>query len=400
MSGSRHAAIIAPVRTAIGKFGGTLRDVPAYKLGAVVLDASLRRAGLSGEEIDDVIMGCVLQAGQGMNPARQAAVGAGVPVRVSAMTINRVCGSGMQAVVSAVQSVRAGDCQIVAAGGFEVMSGAPYILPRARWGLRMGHHELVDSMIYDGLHDAFSRQHMGLTAEALAERYSISREEQDEFALWSQQKAAQAIAEGRFTDEIVPVLLDQHEGKPESFSVDEHPRPDVTLARLAQLRPAFRPDGTVTAGNSSGINDGAACMLVASADILSARSLSPVAWVAGYSVVGLEPELMGLGPVLAIKQAVDRAGLRLNDIGLFEINEAFAATVIAVLREIDIPREKLNVNGGAIALGHPIGASGARIVVTLIHEMRRRKVRYGLASVCIGGGMGAAIVLENPDAEG
>ncbi|MBE3552403.1 MAG: acetyl-CoA C-acetyltransferase [Kyrpidia tusciae] len=387
--------ITSAVRTAVGTFQGALSRVPAPELGAAVLKEAAARGGVDPERLDEVIMGNVLQAGLGQNPARQAAMKAGIPQEVPSMTINKVCGSGLKAVMLAAQAIRAGDAEMLLAGGMENMSRAPYLTEGARSGLRMGHAELVDSMIKDGLWCAFTDVHMGITAENVAERYGLTREEQDAFALRSQRRAAAAIAEGRFKDEIVPVEIRGRKGEVSVFDTDEHPRPSTTAEALAKLRPAFKKDGTVTAGNASGLNDGAAALAVMSAARATESGAKPLVRVVSYASAGLDPAVMGLGPIYATRKALDRAGLTMADIGLVEANEAFAAQSLAVARELNIPDEILNVNGGAIALGHPIGASGARILVTLIHEMKRRGVRYGLATLCIGGGQGAAMIVEN-----
>ncbi|MGB9860663.1 MAG: acetyl-CoA C-acetyltransferase, partial [Moorellaceae bacterium] len=364
--------ILSAVRTAIGSFGGSLKDVPASELGAIVVKEALARAGVQPADVDEVILGNVLQAGQGQNPARQAAIKAGIPVEVPAMTINMVCGSGLRAVNLAAALIMAGEADIVVAGGIESMSQAPYALPGARWGMRMGEGKAVDLMIKDGLWDVFNDYHMGITAENLAERYNISREEQDLFALESQRRAAKAIKEGRFRDEIVPVKIPQRKGEPIEFVQDEFPRFDTTLEALAKLKPAFKKDGTVTAGNASGINDGAAALVVASASKAESLGLKPLAVIRGWGKAGVDPSIMGIGPVEASRRALRQAGLNISDMDLVEANEAFAAQALAVARELELDLTKTNVNGGAIALGHPIGASGARILVTLLHEMRKR----------------------------
>ena len=389
------AVIISAVRTPVGTFGGAFKDVPATKLGACAVEAALERAGLRGEEVDEVLLGCALQAGLGQNPARQASIGAGLPKQVPATTINMVCGSGLKSVALASQMIRAGDVNVVVAGGMENMSRAPYLLPSGRFGARLGDAKLIDSMISDGLWDAFNDIHMGITAENLAEQYSITREEQDEFAAASQQKAEDAVAAGAFRDEIVPVEVPA-KGGARTVEVDEHPRPGTTVEALARLHAAFRSDvGTVTAGNASGINDGAAAVVVMSARTAAERGLTPFGTVESYASVGVEPSIMGIGPVPAVRKALERAGLSLSDVDLFELNEAFAAQSLAVLRELDIEPERINVHGGAIALGHPIGASGGRILVTLLHEMRRRDAHRGLATLCVGGGQGQAAVICN-----
>jgi acetyl-CoA C-acetyltransferase len=390
----REVVILSGVRTAIGTFGGTLQNVRAGDLGAVVIKEAIKRAGISLDTVDEVIMGNVLQAGQGQNPARQAAMKAKLDAKVPAMTVNKVCASGLKAVVLAAQAVMCEDADVIVAGGMENMNLAPYILHKARYGYRMGHGELIDSMISDGLWCIFNDVHMGITAENLAELYGITREEQDEFAAGSQQKAEKAIAEGRFEDEIVPVEIPQRKGDPIVFSRDEHPRPGTTKEKLASLRPAFKKDGTVTAGNASGINDGAAALVIASKDKASELGIKPMATVKAYASSGVEPKVMGIGPVSATRKALAKAGLNLDDIDIIEANEAFAVQSLAVGRELGWDIDKVNVNGGAIALGHPIGASGARILVTLLHEMIKRDVRFGLATLCIGGGMGLSVIVE------
>jgi acetyl-CoA C-acetyltransferase len=389
------AVIVSAVRTPVGTMGGQFKDVPATELGAHAIRAALERAELRGEEVNEVLMGCVLAAGLGQNPARQASISAGIPKEVPATTINMVCGSGLKSVAIASQMIRAGDVDVVVAGGMENMSRAPYLLPSARFGARMGDTELVDSMIHDGLWDAFNDIHMGITAETLAEQYAIPREEQDQFAAASQQKAGQAVNSGTFKDEIVPIEVPV-KGGTETVDADEHPRADTTAEGLAKLRAAFKRDGgTVTAGNASGVNDGAAALVVMSASTAAERGLEPFGTVESYASVGVEPKIMGIGPVPAVQKALGKAGLELEDIDLFELNEAFAAQSLAVLRELDIERERINPHGGAIALGHPIGASGGRILVTLLHEMRRRDARRGLATLCVGGGQGQAAIIRN-----
>jgi acetyl-CoA C-acetyltransferase len=389
------AVIVSAVRTPVGSFGGYFKDVPAPELGARAVEAALERAGLKGEDVDEVLLGCVLAAGLGQNPARQASIGAGIPKEVPATTINMVCGSGLKSVALASQMIRAGDVDVVVAGGMENMSRAPYLLPSGRFGARMGDAQLIDSMIVDGLWDAFNDYHMGVTAENLAEQYSITREEQDEFAAASQQKAEQAVSSGAFKDEIVPIEVPA-KGGTRTVDNDEHPRPGTTAETLAALRAAFkREGGTVTAGNASGINDGAAAVVVMSARAAAERGLRPFGTVESYASVGVEPRIMGIGPVPAVNKALEKAGLALTDVDLFELNEAFAAQSLAVLRELDIEPDRINVHGGAIALGHPIGASGGRILVTLLHEMRRRDAHRGLATLCVGGGQGQAAVVRN-----
>jgi acetyl-CoA C-acetyltransferase len=389
------AVIVSGARTAIGSFGGTLKDVSATELGRIVIEGAIERAGINRDAIDEVIMGNVLQAGAGMNPARQAAIAAGIPDSVSSFTINKVCGSGLKAVTLAAQAIAAGDADILIAGGMESMSRAPYILKDARWGYRMGNGLLVDSMLNEGLTCAMGGCHMGITAENVASKYSVSREAQDEFAAESQRRAQAAIASGRFDEEIVPVLIPQKKGEPLAFKVDEFPRAATTAATLANLKPAFKKEGgTVTAGNASGINDGAAALVIASQERARLMELAPVAKIVAYASAGVDPSIMGMGPVPAIERALEKADLSLKDIDLFELNEAFAAQSLGVVGELGIDAAQVNVNGGAIALGHPIGASGARVLVTLLYEMRRRDVRRGLAALCIGGGQGIAIIVE------
>jgi acetyl-CoA C-acetyltransferase len=390
----KEAVIVSAARTAIGTFSGTLANTSASELGAVAIRAALERAKMEPGAVDEVLMGCILQAGQGQNPARQAALKAGLPVEIPCTTINKVCGSGLKSVALAAQSIMAGDAEIVVAGGAENMNLAPYMLDKARTGYRMGHGQLIDSMIHDGLWCIFGDTHMGITAENLAEKYGVSRAEQDEFAAASQAKAAAAIESGRFADEIVPVMLPQRKGDPIRFDKDEHVRPGTTVESLAKLRPAFKKDGTVTAGNASGINDGAAAVVVMSADRAKAMGLAPLAKVRAYASAGVDPSVMGIGPVPATRKALAKAGLTIEDIGLIEANEAFASQSLAVGRDLGWDPAVVNVNGGAIALGHPIGASGARILVTLVHEMQKRDVKYGLATLCIGGGMGIAMIVE------
>ncbi len=384
--------IVAGLRTAIGSFGKTLKDIPAPRLGAEVITGLLKQTGIETGLIDEVIFGNVLSGGSGMNPARQAAVYGGIAYKVPAYTINRVCGSGLQAIIEADRLIRLNQAEIVIAGGMEGMSSTPYILPHARWGARMNDFQTIDMMLYDGLWDVFYGYPMGVTAENLAVKYDISRVEQDNFAYHSQMKAKRARAEGRVQDEIVPIKIPHRKRDPIVFAVDEHPRPDVTLERLASLRPAFKEGGTVTAGNSSGINDGAAAVLVMSSQRAKELSLKPLAEITAYSVTGVDPAIMGIGPVEAIRSVLHQADIKINDIDLVELNEAFAVQSLAVLKEVPIDTKKLNVNGGAIALGHPIGATGARLSVSLLHEMGKRDVKLGLVSMCIGGGMGIAAI--------
>lgn len=389
-----HAVIVSAVRTAIGTYGCALRDVSPIALGSDAVSAALRQTSIAAEAVDEVILGMIYQAGQGPNPARQVAVRAGLPYSVPAMTVNKLCGSGLKTVALAAAAVRAGEAQAVIAGGMESMSGAVYGLAGSRWGERMGHSQVTDLMIMDGLWDCFYDCHMGITAENLAAEFGVTRADQDGYALQSQQRFATAQAEGHFSDEIVPVHIEQRKGEPVVFDVDEHPRIDASLERLAQLRPAFDKEGTVTPGNASGLNDGAAALTVVSAATAERQGLEPLARVVDSVSVGVDPRVMGIGPAPAIEGLLERNGLTLADIDLLEVNEAFAAQVLAVGRRLAWDAERVNVNGGAIALGHPVGASGARIAVTLLHEMRRRGVRRGIAALCIGGGMGIAVLFE------
>jgi acetyl-CoA C-acetyltransferase len=386
--------IVDAVRTAIGKFGGTLADIPAHRLGGRVIAALMERTGVDPARVDEVIMGQVLTAGVGQNPARQAAIAAGLPVEIPSMTINKVCGSGLKSVQLAVQAIRCGDADIIVAGGQENMDLAPHVLPGSRNGMRMGDWKLIDTMINEGLWDIFNDYHMGCTAENLVDRFQLTREEQDAFAAASQQKAEAAQKANRFAEEIVPVEVPRPKKEPLVFDTDEFPRHGTTAETLAKLKPAFRPDGTVTAGNSSGINDGAAAVLVASARVARELGLEPMARITAYSNAGVDPAYMGMGPVPATRRCLDRAGWGVDDLDLIEANEAFAAVSLAVGRELGFDPRKVNVNGGAIALGHPIGASGTRILVTLLHEMRKRDVHKGLATLCIGGGQGVALAVE------
>ncbi|WP_022799852.1 acetyl-CoA C-acetyltransferase [Deinococcus ficus] len=382
--------IVAAKRTPIGSFLGSLKDVSAAQLGVTAARAVLD--GVNGGDIADVIVGNVLQAGQGMNVARQVAIGAGLAHHVPGLTVNRVCGSGLQAVVSAAQGIRAGDGQVYLAGGTESMSRAPYLLPRAREGYRLGHAQALDSILSDGLTDVFADYHMGITAENVAEAWNLTREEQDAFALESQTRAAAALDAGYFADELVPVEVPGRKGTT-VFERDEYPRA-TTLEALAKLKPAFKKDGTVTAGNASGINDGAAMLLVASEEYAQAHGLPVLAEIASYAAIGVDPAVMGIGPAKAVPIALDRAGLGVADVDLFELNEAFAAQSLAVVRDLKADPARVNVTGGAVALGHPIGASGARVLVTLVHQLRRMGKETGVASLCIGGGMGIAMVIR------
>lgn len=389
-----EVVIVAATRTAIGSFQGALSAIPATELGATVIRRLLEETGLDGAQIDEVILGQVLTAGSGQNPARQTAIKAGLPFTTPALTLNKVCGSGLKAVQLAVQAIRCGDAELVIAGGQENMSLAPYVLPKARTGLRLGHAQLQDSVIQDGLWDAFNDYHMGITAENLATKYSLSREDQDAFAAASQQKAAAAIEAGYFKREITPILIPQRKGDPLVFDTDEQPRPGSTLQALSNLKPAFQKDGSVTAGNSSTLNDGAAVLLLASAAAAQALGLPVLARIKAYASAGVDPSIMGIGPVPATRLVLEKAGWSLDDLDLIEANEAFAAQSLAVGKELGWDTRKVNVNGGAIALGHPIGASGARILVSLVHELIRRDGKKGLATLCIGGGQGVSLVIE------
>jgi acetyl-CoA C-acetyltransferase len=386
--------IVAAARTAVGKFGGALAKTPASELGAVVIKDLLRRTGLTGDQISEVILGQVLTAGCGQNPARQAVIKAGLPQGVPAMTINKVCGSGLKAVMLGVQAIRDGDAEIVIAGGQENMSLSPHVVPNSRDGQRMGNWQMVDSMINDGLWDVYNQYHMGITAENVAKQYGISREEQDALALASQQKAAAAQDAGKFKDEIVPVVIPQKKGDPLVFDADEYLNRKSTAEALAGLRPAFDKAGSVTAGNASGINDGAAAVVLMTAEKAQQLGLKVLGRIKSYASAGLDPAYMGMGPVPASRRALERAGWQASELDLLEINEAFAAQACAVHKEMGWDTSKVNVNGGAIAIGHPIGASGCRILVTLLHEMARRDAKKGIASLCIGGGMGVALTIE------
>ncbi len=390
----RDVVIAAAKRTPIGAFKGGLSSLSAAQLGAAVIADILTETGLASEQVDEVILGQVLTAGVGQNPARQASIGAGLSEAVPAMTINKVCGSGLKALHLATQAIRCGDADLIIAGGQESMSQAPHLLPNSRNGQKMGHWQMIDSMIQDGLWDAFNDYHMGVTAENIISKYDISREEQDAFAAASQQKAQAAMEAGRFKDEIVPISIPQRKRDPKVIDSDENPRPDVTAEALAGMKPAFKKDGSVTAGNASSLNDGAAAVVVCSAEKARELGLKPLATIRGYANAGVEPEIMGTGPIPATRRCVERAGWSLDDLDLMEANEAFAAQAIAVNRDLGWDTEKVNVNGGAIALGHPIGASGCRILVSLLHEMQRRDVQKGLATLCIGGGMGVALAVE------
>jgi len=396
MSGHTESVIVSACRTPIGAFGGVFKDVSAVELGAVAVREAIARSSVAASDIGDVILGCVLQAGSGMNVARQVALKAGLPVDVPAETVNRVCGSGLQAVVHAAEAIGCGYVDTIVAGGTESMSGAPYLLKGARWGYRMGNAEAIDSMLNEGLMCAIGASHMGITAEEVARRYCVSRQDQDRFAAESQQRAERAIAAGAFTDEIVAVTLPQRKGEPQRIDTDEYPRKGTTVEKLAELKPAFdKKSGTVTAGNASGINDGAAALMITSSEKARGIGRQPLARIAAYASTGVEPAIMGMGPVSAVRKALARADLSIGDIDLFELNEAFASQSVAVARELGVDAERVNVHGGAIALGHPIGASGARVLTTLLYALRARKLRYGVASLCIGGGMGIAMVVES-----
>jgi acetyl-CoA C-acetyltransferase len=394
--GQTEVVIVSAVRTAIGSFGGSLQNVSATTLGGTVIKEALNKVGVSANEVDEVIMGNVLQAGLGQNPARQATLAAGLPETVSALTINKVCGSGLKAVHLATQAILAGDADVIVAGGMENMSQAPYLLKNARNGFKMGDQKVVDSMIQDGLWCAFNDYHMGVTAENLCDKYEITRDEQDAFAASSQQKAEAAIQSGRFKDEIVPVEVPGRKGQVTIFEQDEFPRAGTTAESLGKLRPAFKKDGSVTAGNASGINDGAAAVVVMSRKKADELGLTPLVSIKGNATAGVDPSIMGIGPVSAVKKALEKAAVSLEDVQLVEANEAFAAQSIAVDRELQFNHDILNVNGGAIALGHPIGASGTRVLVSLIHEMQKRDAKLGLATLCIGGGQGVATIVERP----
>jgi len=387
--------IASAARTAVGSFNGSLSGLSAAELGRIAVTEALARAGIAGADVDEVLLGCVLQAGLGQNVARQVAIKAGLPVEKTAMTINMVCGSGLRSVANAAQEIKAGDANIIVAGGTESMTNAPYLLKQARSGYRMGDGSLVDEMVYDGLWEIFNGYHMGMTAENLAAKYGITRADQDALAAASQNKAIAAINAGRFKDEIVAVKIPQKKGDPIIFDRDEFPRDGVTVESLAKLKPAFKPDGgTVTAGNASGINDGAAAIVVAGADAVKAKNLKPMARIASYGWHGCDPSIMGIGPVEAVRLALKRAGWKLEDLDLIEANEAFAAQACSVAKELEFNMDIVNVNGGAIAIGHPIGASGARILTTLLYEMKRRNAKKGLATLCVGGGMGMAMCVE------
>ena len=390
----REVVIVAATRTAIGAFQGALSAIPAVELGATVIRSLLTQSGVSGEQIDEVILGQVLTAGAGQNPARQSVIKAGLPHTVPAFTLNKVCGSGLKAVQLGYQAIACGDAEVIIAGGQENMSLAPYVMQQARTGMRMGHGKLLDTMIQDGLWDAFNDYHMGITAENLAAKYEISREQQDAFAATSQQRALAAIEAGRFDGEITPVLIPQRKGEPVTFARDEQPRAGTTAESLGKLKPAFQKDGSVTAGNASTLNDGAAAVLLMSAEKAAELKLPVLARIAAAAGSGVDPAIMGIGPVSATRRALSKAGWSVEDLDLVEANEAFAAQALSVAKELGWSLDKVNVNGGAIALGHPIGASGCRVLVTLLHEMQRRDAKKGLATLCIGGGQGVALAVE------
>ncbi|MCI0523904.1 MAG: acetyl-CoA C-acetyltransferase [Acidobacteria bacterium] len=390
----RQPVIISATRTAIGKFQGALKQYTAPQLGSIAVRAAVERAGTDAAQVDEVIMGCVLQAGLGQNPARQAALHAGIPDKVSAFTVNKVCGSGLKAVMLAAQSIALGDNEIIVAGGMESMSNAPYLLPKARDGYRMGDGAIIDSMIHDGLWCAFDQWHMGETGEVVAEKYGVTRQRQDQYALSSQRRAVSAIKAGRFKAEITPVEIPQRQGAPLIFETDEGPREDSSLEALAKLNPAFRPNGSVTAGNASTINDGAAACVLTSAEIAKKLGRAPLVRITAQATSGVEPKMVMMAPVEAVKKVAAKAGWDLKEIDLFELNEAFASQSVALIEQLGLDPERVNVNGGAVALGHPIGASGARALVTLIHEMNRREARRGVASLCLGGGNAVALAVE------
>ena len=387
--------VIASIaRTAVGSFGKGLKDVSAVELGVIAVKEALKRVGVEPAQVDQVLLGCVLQAGLGQNVARQVCLNAGIPVEATAVTMNQVCGSGLRTVALAASLIKAGEGDIFVAGGMENMSQAPFAVPKARWGARMGDAEFKDLMIHDGLFEIFNGYHMGCTAENIAEKYGLTREQQDEFGCTSQQRAEAAITGGRFKDEIVPVEIPQRKGDPRIFDTDEHPRFGTTVEAMAKLPPAFKKGGTVTAGNASGINDGAGAAVVMSADTANKLGIEPVARIVSYAAAGVDPAFMGLGPIPASRKAMELAGLSVGEIDLFEANEAFAAQALACVKDLELPLDRTNVNGGAIALGHPIGASGTRILTTLIYEMQKRDVNKGLATLCVGGGMGVAMIVE------
>jgi len=388
----KEVVIVSAVRTAIGTFGGALKDVSAVELGATVVKAAIAQAKISPDMVEEVIFGNVLQAGLGQNVARQVSIKAGIPQEVSSYTINKVCGSGLKSVALAAQAIACGDAEIIVAGGTENMSLSAYVMPSARWGARMGHTNVFDTMVHDGLTDAFSGVHMGITAENIVTKYGFTREEQDAFALESQRRAVKAMAEGKFKDEIVPVVISTRKGDV-IVDTDEYPKADTTTESLAKLRPAFKKDGSVTAGNASGINDGAAAVVLMSKEKAASLGLTPLAVIKSYASAGVDPQIMGTGPIPSTRKALEKAGLTVADLGLIEANEAFAAQSLSVVKSLEFDPSIVNVNGGAIALGHPIGASGTRVLVTLLHEMKRRDVKYGLATLCIGGGQGISLIV-------
>lgn len=390
----REAVIVSAQRTAIGSFGGAFKNVSAVELGTIAVKGALEKIGLSPEEVDEVILGNVLQAGLGQNVARQVSIHSGIPIEVPSLTINKVCGSGLKAVQLAAQAIMAGEADVIVAGGTENMSQAAYVVPGARWGMRMGNGTLLDTMVHDGLTDIFNGYHMGITAENIVEEFGLTREQQDELAVSSQNKAEKALLSGRFHDEIIPVRIKQRKGDDVVVDTDEYPRAGTTLEGLSKMKPAFKKDGTVTAASSSGINDGAAILIVMSKEKAESLGLKPLVTIKSSASAGVDPRVMGCGPIPSTKKALEKANLTINDMDLIEANEAFAAQAIAVLNELHADMEKVNVNGGAIALGHPIGASGARILVTLIHEMNKRESKYGLATLCIGGGQGISMIVE------
>ena len=390
----KEVVIVSAARTPIGSFGGALKGIPTRKLGAIAIKGAVERAGIKPEMVDEVIMGAVLQGGLGQNVARQMTLDAGLPIETPAMTINKVCGSGLRAVEIAAQIIKAGDADIIVAGGAENMSATAYALPSARWGARMNNAQMVDMMVNDGLWDAFNGYHMGITAENVAEQWGITREELDEFSVISQNRAEEAIKAGKFKDEIVPVEIPQRKGDPIVFDTDEFPKFGTTIDKVAKLKPAFKKDGIVTAANASGINDAGAAVVVMSKEKAEELGIKPLCTIKSYASAGVDPSIMGVGPVPASRKALDKAGLTIEDIDLVEANEAFAAQSLAVRKDLNLDPEKTNVNGGAIAIGHPIGASGCRILITLIHEMAKRDAKTGLATLCIGGGQGTAIVVE------
>ena len=390
----REVVIVSAARTPIGSFGGSLKDVPTRKLGAVAIKGAVERAGIKPEMVDEVIMGAVLQGGLGQNVARQMTLDAGLPIEVPAMTINKVCGSGLRAVELAAQIIKAGDADIVVAGGAENMSATAYAMPAARWGARMNNTQMVDMMVNDGLWDAFNGYHMGITAENVAEQWGLTREQLDEFSVISQNRAEAAIKAGKFKDEIVPVEIPQRKGDPIIFDTDEFPKFGTTIEKVAKLKGAFKKDGIVTAANASGINDAGAAVVVMSKEKADELGIKPLCTIKSYASAGVDPSIMGVGPIPASKKALDKAGLKIEDMDLVEANEAFAAQSLAVRKDLNLDPEKTNVNGGAIAIGHPIGASGCRILITLIYEMIKQDSKYGLATLCIGGGMGTALIVE------